>query len=363
MPEVRIRIREQERSYPIYIEQGGRYELGKLLRDWYQGDRVFLVSDHKVNSLYGQEIGQVLEKAGLTAVTYLLPQGEKAKSFSYLEKGYELLLENDFKRDHLILALGGGVVGDLAGFLAATFMRGLPYIQIPTTLLAQVDSSIGGKTAINHRKGKNLIGSFYQPQMVLIDPGFLTTLAPAEFRNGMAEVLKHGLIADQEFASFLLEKRDELLKLKLAELSRMIYYSCRIKAGVVTADEKEQGIRAHLNFGHTIGHALEAVTGFNKYKHGEAVAVGMIGAARLAQHLNYLEQATVRYIEELLSTYDLPLSFQYAEDTGQIFEYLFYDKKVKANKLRWVLLKGIGSACLAEAVDEELVKDVLEGLK
>ncbi|HHU92868.1 MAG TPA: 3-dehydroquinate synthase [Halanaerobiaceae bacterium] len=359
---IKIDLREEQRDYEIIIGAGLLNRLDKYIGQLYQGKKIFLVTDENVMKFYGEQVKEVLSSAGYEITLYVLPAGEEAKSSPYLKKGYDYLLENNFNRDNLILALGGGVVGDLAGFLAATFMRGIPFVQIPTTLLAQVDSSVGGKTAINHPRGKNLIGAFYQPKMVLIDPGFLQTLPVRELRTGLAEVLKYGFIVDRDLLDFMAGHREEILNLETAALTRIIQTSCRIKAAIVREDEKEKGMRALLNFGHTIGHALEAVTEYKKYTHGEAVAIGMVAAGELSRSVENLEKAEVDYLKELIRAYGLPLSCQYGEGLKEVYERLFYDKKVQKNKLRWILLKELGAAYIDEGVDNKIVKEVLEGI-
>lgn len=358
--EIKVNISKTKRSYPIIIENNISSQIGSLISDYYEGNKVLLLSDDNVSGLYGDSIVPSLEKAGYQVLEYIIPAGEKSKSYHYLRKGYDLLVDNKFNRGNLIIALGGGVVGDLAGFLAATFMRGIPFVQLPTSLLAQVDSSVGGKTAINHPAAKNMIGSFYQPEMVVIDPVFLKSLAPREFKTGMAEIIKHGFIADKDLADYLFERSKDVFKLETEELSHIIYRSCQIKADIVMEDEKEKGKRALLNYGHTIGHALEAVTAYKKYNHGEAVAIGMLGAARLAKSLGLLEEVDLEFTEELISLYGLPLGYQ--EDPEAIFTALFRDKKVKNDRLRWVLINRIGNAFIREGIEHKLIKRVLEGL-
>lgn len=358
--EVRVNISENSCFYPIIIENNISSQIGDLISDCYNGNKILLVSDDNVSDLYCDSIVFSLEKFGYQVLEYIIPAGEESKSYRYLKKGYDLLIDNKFNRNNLIIALGGGVVGDLTGFLAATFMRGVPFVQLPTSLLAQVDSSVGGKTAINHPTGKNMIGAFYQPEMVVIDPDFLKTLPPREFKTGMAEIIKHGLIADKDLADYLFERSNGIFKLGKEELIHIIYRSCQIKADIVMEDEKERGKRALLNYGHTIGHALEAVTAYKKYNHGEAVAIGMLGAARLANSLRLLEKSDLEFIEKLISLYDLPLTHQ--EDPKAVFTALFRDKKVKNDSLRWVLIDRIGNAFIREGLDHRMIKRILEGL-
>ncbi len=360
---VKVDIHTDNKNYDIIIADNIIKKLPEYIKVAYSGCKLFLVTDRNVMNLYGEKISAILIEAGFNITTYIVPPGEEAKSFDHLKKGYDILLEEDFRRDNMIVALGGGVVGDLAGFLAATFMRGIPFVQVPTTLLAQVDSSVGGKTAINHPTGKNLIGSFYQPEFVLIDPNFLKTLPERELKTGLAELIKHGFIADDKLLKFLWDKHHEIFEYDMESLIHIIYRSCIIKSEIVNQDEKEAGKRALLNFGHTIGHALEAVTEYKSYNHGEAVAVGMVGAAHISYKMGLIDQEAYNFIKKLIKVYGLPLSYQYNENVEKVYQRLFYDKKVKNNSLRWILLKDLGEAYIDADVSNEIVRDVLEGLK
>lgn len=362
MRELKVSIKEEKFSYPIIIGDGVLDRLGKLMVEYYNGDKILLLSDKNVFSFYGDKIVSSMEHQGYQVIDYVVNPGEGSKSYSNLIKGYNILVENNFNRDNMIVALGGGVVGDLAGFLASTFMRGISFIQIPTSLLAQVDSSVGGKTAINHPAGKNLIGSFYQPRSVIIDPAILKTLPERELISGLAEVIKYGLISDREFIYFLKNNKEKVFNLEPETLISIIYTSCSIKAKIVSEDEKERGIRALLNYGHTIGHALEVVTGYKRYKHGEAVAVGMYAAAKISSRLSFIDKDELDMVRDILKLYHLPVSFQYDEGIKEVYDALFYDKKILNNKLRWVLLERIGKAFIEENVDEEIILKVLEGL-
>lgn len=359
---LRVDIKERKEGYDIFIAANIVNSLPEYISKVYQGKKIFLVSDQNVMNIYGEKIKKLLADADYKVTTYIVPAGEGSKSMEFLIKGYDLMLKEGFRRDNLLLAFGGGVVGDLAGFMAATFMRGIPFVQIPTTLLAQVDSSVGGKTAVNHPTGKNLIGSFYQPDLVLIDPILLATLPMRELKTGLAEVIKHGFIADIELMEFLKNKKEAILNYQVEPLSNIIHSSCLIKSKIVSQDEKEKGKRALLNYGHTIAHALEAVTEYRKYNHGEAVAVGMIGAAEISYHLGLIESSELDYIRDLIKDYGLPLSFQYGEDKNQVYERLYYDKKIKNNKIRWILLQELGEAYIAEDISNNTIKKVLEGL-
>ena len=360
---IKIDLKEEKRDYEIVIGGGLLDSLAEYIGRVYAGKKIFLVSDENVIKFYGDRIKGVLSGAGYSLTSFILPAGEEAKTSPYLKRGYDYLLEQNFSRDNLIVAFGGGVVGDLAGFLAATFMRGIPFVQIPTTLLAQVDSSVGGKTAINHPWGKNLIGAFYQPKMVIIDPELLRTLSTRELRTGLAEVLKYGFIVDRGLLEYLDSHREEIFNLETGPLSRIIHKSCNIKARIVREDEKEKGQRALLNFGHTIGHALEAVTDYKKYTHGEAIAIGMAAAAELSYRVSGLDREEVDYLKKLLSDYGLPLSCQHGENLDEVYERLFFDKKVQNDSLRWILLKELGEAYIDDRVDNKIVREVLEGIR
>jgi len=358
--ELEIIIDEREKRYPIYIGNNILKFLPDIL-DKIKYNKIMIVSDENVYKLYADKISKILSDANLEYYFHIIPAGEESKSYKFLKKGYEALLNKSFARDGLIISLGGGVPGDLAGYLAASFMRGIKYIQIPTTLLAQVDSSIGGKTAINLLEGKNLVGSFYQPEVVLIDIKFLETLNVREFKTGMAEVIKYGIIFDEDFFEYLSLNRNAIMKLSKEELLHIIKRSCEIKAEIVSEDEKESGIRAILNFGHTLAHGLEAITAYKKYTHGEAVAIGMVAASLLSYKLSILSEEKVNLIRNIISEYNLPGEF--AEDTNKIYEYLKNDKKVKDGKIRWILLNDIGKTIIKSDLDKKLILNVMEELK
>jgi 3-dehydroquinate synthase len=360
---LKVGIKEKKSDYEIIIGENIIKKLKDYIEQVYKGKKVFLLSDQNVMSLYGEKITEILTDAHYDYTTFIIPPGEGSKNFDFLLKGYDLLLKEGFGRDNLLLALGGGVVGDLAGFLAATFMRGIAFVQIPTSLLAQVDSSIGGKTAVNHPLGKNLIGAFYQPELVLIDTYFLKTLDRRELVNGLAEIIKYGFIADRGLLTYLEENREAILNYDTEALGDIIYTSCKIKAKVVEEDEKEKGKRAILNFGHTIGHALEAVTDYEKYHHGEAVAVGMAAAAEISRKLSLISKEDRDYLEKMIGDYGLPVTFQYGENSTEVYERLFYDKKAKDGQLRWVLLKEPGEAYIEEELSKDIIMEVLEGLR
>ena len=359
MTEVRVEL--GPRSYPIYIASGSLKELGKIAGRYLTGKRVLVVTNPVVAGFHGGTVKQSLAGAGFTVCEAEIPDGEEFKNLSTVAGLYDKALEGGLERGDAVLALGGGVVGDVAGFVAATYMRGVPFVQVPTTLLAQVDSSVGGKVGVNHPRGKNIIGAFYQPKFVLIDPDTLSTLPPREVRAGLAEVIKYGVIWDAAFFSWLETNIIQVLSLEPAALEYAIATSCRIKAAVVSADEKEEGMRAILNFGHTVGHALEAVTGYQRFVHGEAVAVGMVAAARLAVRLGYLTPAEVGRMAALLSRTGLPQAVPPNIIPEALLEAMHRDKKVARGRLTFVLPEAIGRVRIVQGVPEEEVRAALEG--
>ncbi len=329
------------RSYPIYIGPG-LLERPELIRELLPGPELVLVSNETVGPLYRKPIQQAF---GLGAEAIIeLPDGERFKTLETLNQVFDHLLENRFSRKTTLLALGGGVVGDMAGFAAASYQRGVPFVQIPTTLLAQVDSSVGGKTAVNHRLGKNMIGAFHQPLAVLADTNTLQTLPKREFAAGLAEVIKYGLIADAEFFAWLESNAAALCAKEPAALEHAIARSCAIKADIVARDETEQGQRALLNLGHTFGHAVEAVMQYRGILHGEAVAIGMLLAAKMSALLGALTESDVARVQALLQACELPLAPAEKLPLQSIKEAMLLDKKVVAGSLRLILLDTIGTA-------------------
>ena len=351
-----------ERSYQIEI---GQENLGKLGQLWAKkpalGKKVVVISNPQIAKLYGREVEKSIKEAGCQVESINIAAGETYKSLETAAKIYEALLNFKMERNSVIVALGGGVVGDLAGFVAATFLRGINYVQVPTSLLAQVDSSVGGKTAVNHPRGKNLIGVFYQPKHVLIDVKTLKTLPESERRNGLAEVVKYGMISSEEFFAYL-ERNCEVLSSGKIEgeddwriFQNVVRRCCEIKAAVVSRDEREEsGLRAILNFGHTIGHGVEAATSYKKYKHGEAVALGMLVATSIATHLGMVRENVYRRLFELLKKLNLPTSIIDLTPES-IVRYMETDKKVKDGKLRFVLPVRLGQVTLRDDVPKETV--------
>ncbi len=345
-----------ERSYPIYIGSG-LLARAELLTSYIHGARVAIVTNDTVAPLYLAKVRAHL--ARYNPVEVILPDGEQYKTLEVLNRVFDALLQNRCDRQTTIVALGGGVIGDMAGFAAATYQRGVPFIQAPTTLLSQVDSSVGGKTGVNHPLGKNMIGAFYQPRAVVIDTDTLNTLPDRELSAGLAEVIKYGLIRDPDFFAWLDGHMDRLLARDPAALAEAIERSCRNKAEVVAADERESGVRATLNLGHTFGHAIETGMGYGAWLHGEAIAAGMVMAADLSSRLGWLKEHDVARIRALIGRAHLPVQAPPMLTAAQFRALMSVDKKVQAGKLRLVLLKSIGEAVItgdvpAAALDETL---------
>lgn len=347
-----------ERSYPIHIG-GGLLNRADLIRPHIHGKQVCIVTNSTVGPLYLQRLQDLLSDYQVDVVT--LPDGEEYKTLETLNLIFDAVLAAQHHRTTTFIALGGGVVGDMCGFAAATYQRGVNFIQVPTTLLAQVDSSVGGKTAVNHPRGKNMVGAFYQPQVVIADTDLLQTLPPREYAAGLAEVIKYGLIADAEFFAWLETNMPALLAKDLEALSYAIQRSCEVKADIVAQDEREGGVRAWLNLGHTFGHAIEAAQGYGNWLHGEAVAVGMVMALDLSARLNWLRPEDCARLERLLEQADLPVRAP-AIPTEQFLRLMAGDKKVLDGQLRLVLLRAIGEAVVTADVSQQQVVATLEAL-
>jgi 3-dehydroquinate synthase len=357
MEEVRLNL--AERSYSILIGQGLLERVGSIFREHNINGRILIVTNPTVAKWYRDPVLNSLQEAGFDVQVAEVPDGETYKSLEQASYLYNKLIDNAYDRKSFLIALGGGVIGDLTGFVAATYMRGIRFVQIPTTLLAQVDSSIGGKVAVNHPKGKNLIGAFYQPSLVITDVKTLKTLPEAEFSSGMAEVIKHGIILDENYFR-LIEGEHELIRaLDPGLLSFVVSGSCRIKAQVVEQDEKESGLRVILNFGHTIGHAVESVTNYTYYKHGEAVALGMLAASRIAARVGTLKQADLTQSLLLIcQQFKLPTKLP-SLAISDILQAMKLDIKVESTKVRWVLPQKVGKVEIINEVSTELITEVL----
>jgi 3-dehydroquinate synthase len=347
-----------ERSYPIIIEQDCRLRVGEYLADAKIAKRYCVIADDCVASLYGQELIASLHVSGIPCELVTFPQGENSKNLSTLGMLAGRLTKLGFDRKDAIIGFGGGVTGDLAGFLASSYMRGIKFVQIPTTLLAQVDSSVGGKTAVDIPEGKNLVGAFYQPQAVYIDPFFLTSLPREELLGGLAEVIKYGVIWDREFFDFLQANRERILALEPGLIEKTIATCCQIKAEVVSNDERENGLRRILNYGHTIGHAVESTSELTLI-HGLAVSIGMVAAAKLAVLTNRLDAVSAEKIVSLLTEYGMPTKIPKEYDRKKIKNYLLADKKVIDGKIHFVLPVSIGKVNVVSDVTMEEIDNVL----
>ncbi|MGY3893510.1 3-dehydroquinate synthase [Aeromonas enterica] len=355
----RLKVELGERSYPIEIA-AGLLQHAEVLTQTIKGKRVMIVTNTVVAPLYLERIIQLL--SGFQVEHLILPDGEAYKTLATFERIMSALLETNHGRDTTLIALGGGVIGDVVGFAAASYQRGIPFIQVPTTLLSQVDSSVGGKTAVNHPLGKNMIGAFYQPKHVVIDTECLKTLPAREFAAGMAEVIKYGIIWDAEFFSWLETNMSRLQALEPAALAYAIRRCCEIKADVVGQDETEHGVRALLNLGHTFGHAIEAEKGYGNWLHGEAVAAGMMLAAFTAEARGELDNRQLVRIRDLLLAANLPIQAPAEMDFDAFIRHMRRDKKVLEGKLRLVLPVGIGHAqVVADVSDAELLAVIESG--
>ena len=356
-----VQISLAERSYPIVIGTG-------LIGDAavYAGlpaaSTALIVSNTTVAPLYAARVKAALERHYPKVLLLALPDGEVHKDWPTLQLVFDTLLQNVCDRKTVLFALGGGVVGDMTGFAAASYMRGVPFVQVPTTLLAQVDSSVGGKTAINHPLGKNMIGAFYQPQLVVCDLDALRTLPPRELSAGLAEIIKYGPIADLEFLGWIEANLDALLACDAGAMAHAIKRSCEIKAWVVGQDEREQGLRAILNFGHTFGHAIESGLGYGEWLHGEGVGCGMLMAAHLSERMGLVDKAFVARLSKLVARAGLPVKapvLSVTDNAGRYLELMRVDKKAEAGEVKFVLIDGPGSASVRSA-PTELVREVID---
>jgi 3-dehydroquinate synthase len=362
--DVTLNVGLEEHSYPIHIGARCLDALPDYLSQIYFPSTLTVITNDTVNNLFGDILLSILEDVGNTVSIITIEDGEQYKSFSTLSYIYDELVSYNVDRSSGIIAFGGGVVGDIAGFAAATFMRGIPYVQVPTTLLSQVDSSVGGKTAINHPTGKNLIGAFNQPKLVCIDVELLNSLPDREFNAGIAEVIKYGVIRDKDFFNWLRNNRELLIKKDRDALIYAIKTSCQIKADVVEIDEKESSLRAILNYGHTFGHAVESLTGYQNYLHGEAVSIGMVFAAKAAADFGYCAENDVAEITSLLSDFNLPVEVPDFSVTDYM-EAMMHDKKVKGGQLNMIFNVGIGDCKIVsiehpeEILRKNMVKQVI----
>lgn len=346
-------------GYEILVGKGLLTKLPALLPSDIKPSRILIVTDPSVDKLYGDSLRNSLKPFDCEISTEVIPEGEEWKNLETVQKLLDRMVEARLDRKSLLAVLGGGVVGDIAGFAAAIYMRGIPFVQAPTTLLAQVDSSIGGKTGVDHPVGKNLIGAFYQPVLVCIDPSVLASLPEEQTRNGMAEVIKCGMIADESLFSLLERHSDSLPGLDEAVLEDVIRRCCHVKARVVQQDERETtGIRAILNYGHTIGHAVESVTAYTRFSHGEAVSIGMVAAARIARKMDLFSAEAEQKQEALLSAAGLPTGLSGIEPR-RLIEAMLLDKKAVGGEVRFVIPLGIGRVVVKENIPHEIVQEAL----
>lgn len=358
MTETLVTVGLNERSYPIRIRSGLLADIGMDLQEKQFATRYGVISDEYVAGLYGESLLQSLSNAGVQGELITFPRGEESKNLQTIDSLAGKLARRGFDRSDALIALGGGVTGDVTGFLASIYMRGIPFVQVPTTLLAQVDSSVGGKTGVDIPEGKNLIGTFYQPRSVYIDTDVLETLPRDELRGGLAEVIKYGVIHDADFFAFLGSNRDAVFDLDRNVITRLIARCCEIKAWVVEQDEREGGLRRILNFGHTIGHAVEAASNF-RIMHGMAVGIGMCAAGDLAVKTGCLSRQDAHEIRTMVESYGLPVSVPAELDRDAIKKYLLIDKKTIGGRVFYVLPEAIGKVIITDKVRSEDVDSVL----
>lgn len=358
----KIVVNLEKNAYEIAIAPNLLSQIGEHLTRLDIGQKLVVVSNSMIFDEYGNQLIEALKSAGFSVSYHIIPAGERHKTLLSVQKIYDTALENYIERSSTFIALGGGVIGDMTGFAAATWLRGINVIQVPTSLLAMVDAAIGGKTGVNHPQGKNLIGAFHQPKFVLIDPQVLKTLPSREFRAGMAEVIKYGVIWDQDLFQQLeaAERLDELDHLSSDLLQTILTHSCQAKADVVSQDEKEGGLRAILNYGHTVGHAIESLTGYRLVNHGEAVAIGMVVAGKIAVKMGYWSEEESQRQDQLIMKAGLPTTVPHMLEIEDILEALKSDKKVKSGKVRFVLPETIGKATITDEVSPDIVSEVVK---
>jgi len=356
----RVDVKTATAAYPIII---GEHLLNACRGVLKKYPNVFLLTNRTIFDLYSERFVPELTDGAPSFFCMTIPDGERYKNIETLNDIYETLSLKGLSRDGCVAAFGGGVIGDLAGFAAATYMRGIDYVQIPTTLLAMVDSSIGGKTGINLSKGKNMVGAFHHPRAVFCDLQFLDSLPRRQYNAGMMEVIKYGLIQDEAFYRFILAKREHIADRDRDIVSHLIDRCCQLKAAIVGQDEKDRGIRAILNFGHTLGHALESYTGYGRYLHGEALALGCLVMVRYLEGKGILGKHTSDELEDLLEFFSLPTSLPPDFEIGAIWLHIAHDKKVAYNEPRWVTLKRVGAAVWGQSVDLQSIEQGLRGLR
>lgn len=359
MPNITVDLPQD--SYQIAIAIDSLKQLGAQMKQLKLGKKVLVISNPEIFGYYGETCLNSLQAAGFTTYTHLIPAGESYKHLQSIQQVYDTAQTNHLERSSTFVALGGGVIGDMTGFSAATWLRGVNFVQVPTSLLAIVDASVGGKTGVNHPQGKNLIGAFYQPKLVAIDPNLLKTLPLEEFRAGMAEVIKYGVIWDEDLFTKLEhhDRLDSLENVGDSFLETIITRSCQAKADVVGQDEKEAGLRAILNYGHTIGHAVESLTHYQKFVHGEAVAIGMVAAGKIALEMGLWTQPEAERQNALITKAGLPTAIPTELAIADILETIKSDKKVKAGKVRFILPTAIGKVIITDQVTPEIISKAL----
>lgn len=350
-----VRVELGERSYDIVIDSGILPNIGEAIKG-FAFSKVAVISNPTVYNLYGDAVINSLKNAGFEPLHVIIPDGEEYKNYNQSYQILTELLKNKLDRTSCLIALGGGVIGDMTGFVASIYMRGIHFIQVPTTLLSQVDSSVGGKTGVNHKLGKNMIGTFYQPKLVWIDIDTLKTLPKREILCGIAEIIKCGVIWDEGLFEFLEKNKGSILTLDTENLTHIIKHSCKIKAEVVSKDEREAGLRAILNYGHTIGHAVETETRYSRFLHGEAVAIGIYIEARLSEIIGILNKNEAMRIKTLIDTFGLPSELPADLDADKLISHMKLDKKVQAGEMRFILPEKIGRVRIQKAIDIDDIK-------
>ncbi len=352
----KVKVELGERSYNIFIDKGSLGEIGKQLLPFNFSPKIVVISNTTVFNLYGNVLMDSLKKAGFRASSVLIPDGEEYKDYFWSYHILSEILKYGLDRNSCLIALGGGVIGDITGFVASIYMRGIHFVQAPTTLLSQVDSSVGGKTGVNHLLGKNMIGTFYQPRLVWIDTDTLNALPKREFLCGIAEIIKYGIIWDGEFFIFMEKNRDDILKLSEPHIKYIIKRSCDIKAQVVSIDEKESGLRAILNYGHTVGHAVETETGYRRFLHGEAIAIGMNLEAMLSQKLGMLAKNDVLRIKSIIDSYGLPSELPNDINISMLINHMQLDKKIETGQIKLILPQRIGKVMIRKTDIKDMKK-------
>jgi len=363
MEQIKVHLEKKtDDSYDIFVGQGIMYSLGAMIQAQEPADQCIVITDSNVNRLYGKMVEERLRQGALSPEIIEIPAGEASKSMGVVLDVATQLLELKASRKCLLIAFGGGVVGDLAGFVASIYKRSVPYVQIATTLVAQVDSSVGGKTGIDLQQGKNLLGTFYQPRAVFIDLSFLKTLSDRDFKNGLAEIIKYGIIRDGEMFGLLEAHKDRVMERQPRLMENLVVRSCKTKAHVVERDEKEGDLRRILNFGHTLGHALEAASDY-RLSHGEAVAIGTVGASKISRKLDFLDEESHGRIVHLIKQYGLPNKIPRGFSTDELLDFMASDKKVVGTKIYFVLIKRIGNPFVTAEVPTSTIRDVIEEMK